>query len=74
MNTKFKTTTSSLGFRSHKSHSPEEVWAAGGTTAFGNKNGQSNENMSEIFREVPEVEPFTEEEWASTLQSLKENK
>ncbi len=73
MNTKFKPATSS-GFKSHKSHSPEEVWAAGGTTAFGNKKGQSNENMSEIFREVPEVEPFTEEEWTSTLKSLKETK
>ncbi|MCD0489656.1 hypothetical protein LPB86_15545 [Pedobacter sp. MC2016-14] len=74
MNTKFKNNTSPLGFRSHKSYSPEDVWAAGGTTAFGSKNGQSNENMAEIFKEFPEVEPFTEEEWNNTLKSLKESK
>lgn len=65
---------SPLGLRTHKSYSPEEIWAAGGTTAFGRKMGQSNERMAEIFTEIPEVEPFTEEEWEETLKQLRENK
>jgi len=63
---------SPLGFRTHKSYSPEEIWAAGGTTAFGRKMGQSNERMVEALNKAPKIEPFTEEEWEETLKMLKE--
>jgi|GEM_PF-734454 len=71
---KGKEVVSRLGFRTHKSYSPEEIWAAGGTTAFGRKMGQSNERMAEIFKKVPEVEPFTDEEWEETMRILREDK
>lgn len=69
-----KGVTSPLGFKTNKSYSPEEIWAAGGVTAFGRKMGQSNKRMAEIFTKVPRVEPFTDKEWEETLQTLKEAK
>ena len=71
---KSKAVISPLGFKTHKSYSPEEIWAAGGTTAFGRKMRQSNERMAEIFKKVPQVEPFTDKEWEETLRILKEDK
>lgn len=71
---KSKEILSPLGFRTHRSYSPEEIWAAGGTTAFGRKMGQSNERMIEALKKVPEVEPFTDEEWEETLRILREDK
>lgn len=61
-------------FRSRKSSSPEEIWAAGGTTAFGKKVGQSNKKLIEALKSSPEIEPFTEDEWNQTLIHLKESK
>ena len=67
-------TTNQPGFRERKSYSPKEVWAAGGTTAFGKKIGQSNNKLIESLKKSPEIEPFTEKEWEETLKQLKESK
>ena len=59
-------------FRSRKAFSPQEILAAGGTTAFAKKAGQSNENLINALNSSPDVEPFTEEEWKEALAQLKE--
>lgn len=74
MKAKSKNTTSASGFRIHKSYSPEEIWAAGGTTAFGKKMGKSNKRMVDALKRTPEIEPFTDEEWNNALKMLKESK
>lgn len=74
MNTKSKGTVSASGFRTHKSHSPEEIWAAGGTTVFGKKKGQSNKKAIEALKKSPEIEPFTDEEWEETMKKPREDK
>ncbi|MGK9119876.1 MULTISPECIES: hypothetical protein [Sphingobacteriaceae] len=74
MKSKSKDITSASGFRTHKSYSPEEIWAAGGTTVFGKKMGQSNKKIVDALKKTPEIEPFTDEEWKVTLSMLKENK
>lgn len=61
-------------FRDRKSYSPQEIWAAGGTTAFGKKKGQSNEKLIEALNASPEIKPFSEEEWKDALSQLEENK
>jgi hypothetical protein len=62
------------GFRASKSVSPEEILAAGGTTAFGRRSGKSNETLIKRLESLPKPEPFTEEEWADALADLKNNK
>ena len=37
--------TGKSAFRAHKSVSPEEIIAAGGTTAFGIKSGKNNDTL-----------------------------
>jgi len=74
MSVKSKNINSSSGFRDRKSYSPEEIWAGGGTTAFGKKAGQSNAKMIQALKSGPKIEPFTEKEWEETLKLLKENK
>jgi hypothetical protein len=64
----------SSGFKDRKSYSPDEIWAAGGTTAFGKKQGQSNEKIIEALESSPEAEPFSEEEWKDALEQLEQNK
>jgi len=61
-------------FRTHKSVSPEEIIAAGGTTAFGIKAGKNNESLKKALKNSPEPEPFTEEEWASLMQQVANDK
>ncbi|MFT3950295.1 MAG: hypothetical protein QM763_25235 [Agriterribacter sp.] len=62
------------GFKDRKSYSPEEIWAAGGTTAFGKKKGQSNEKLIEALEASPKIEPFNEKEWMEALEQLEQNK
>lgn len=45
----------------------------GGTSAFGKKAGQSNAKVIEALKSVPEIEPFTEEEWKETVKHLADN-
>jgi len=60
--------------RTHKSVSPEEIIAAGGTTAFGIKAGKNNETLKKALKNSPEPEPFTEEEWAGLLKQMANDK
>jgi hypothetical protein len=61
-------------FRTHKSISPEEVFAAGGPTAYGIKMGKNNETMIKALQNAPPIEPFTDEEWADVLLYLEKDK
>lgn len=61
-------------FRTHKSYSPEEVLAAGGTTAFGLKTGCDNETLIKALENAPKPEPFTDEEWAQLMDDLANDK
>ena len=69
---KAEVTLSSGGaFKNHKSHSAEEILAAGGATAFGRKSGKDNITLIRALSNVPEVESFTEKEWNDTLKQLR---
>ncbi len=61
-------------FRTHKSVSPEEIIAAGGTTAFGIKAGKNNETLKQALKNSAEPEPFTEEEWTKLMEQIASNK
>jgi len=60
--------------RTHVTVSPEEILAAGGTTAFGLKTGKNNETLKKALKNSPKPEPFTEEEWASLLEQMANDK
>lgn len=60
--------------RTHKSFTPEEVIAAGGTTAFGIKSGKNNETLIKALENSPQPEPFTEEEWDDLLKQMANDK
>jgi hypothetical protein len=60
-------------FRTHESYSPEEVIAAGGTTAFAIKKGKTFENMLAKLKDAPEAD-FTDEEWDIIQEQLKNDK
>ncbi|WP_121201106.1 hypothetical protein [Mucilaginibacter gracilis] len=62
------------GIRTHKSVSPEEIIAAGGTTAFGIKSGKNNETLKKALKKSPKPEPFTEEEWGSLMEQMANDK
>jgi hypothetical protein len=61
-------------FRTHNTVSPEEIFAAGGTTAFGLKTGKNNETLKKALKNSPKPEPFTEEEWASLMEQIANDK
>jgi hypothetical protein len=61
-------------FRTHESYSPEEVFAAGGTTAFAIKKGKTAHNFLEGLNEIPEIEKFSDEEWTDLMEQLKNDK
>jgi len=65
---------SSSIFRTHKSYSAEEIIAAGGADAFGEKLGNTNEKIIEALQNGPAIEPFTNEEWEDLLQQLRDTK
>ena len=70
-----KTNTTNKGaFRTHTTVSPEEIIAAGGTTAFGIKSGKNNETLKKALKNSPKPEPFTEEEWASLMDQMANDK
>lgn len=74
MTVKLNDITKKSIFRTRKSYSPEDIWTAGGTSAFGKKAGQSNSKIIEALKAVPEIEPFSEEEWKETIKHLADNK
>lgn len=61
-------------FRQHKSYSPEEILAAGGTTAFAIKMGKTPENLIKALEALPPAEPFTDEEWNDLLVQMANDK
>jgi hypothetical protein len=61
-------------FKTHQSYTPEEVFAAGGTTAFALKNGKTNEKLIQALKNAPPIEPFTQEEWDSLMTQVGNDK
>jgi hypothetical protein len=61
-------------FKTHKSYTPEEVLAAGGTTAFGRKRNKNNLTLIKVLQNAPKPEPFTEEEWTDLMSDLEKDK
>jgi hypothetical protein len=65
----------SYTFKTHESYSPEEIFAAGGTTAFAIKIGKTYENMMEKIKNAPKFDvEFTDEEWDDLMEQLKNDK
>ena len=61
-------------FKMHKSYSPEEILAAGGTTAFALKMGKDRDSLIKALENAPKPEPFTDEEWADLMADLEKDK
>ena len=61
-------------FKTHKSYSPEEILAAGGTTAFALKMGKDMDSLIKALENAPKPEPFTDEEWADLMADLEKDK
>jgi hypothetical protein len=61
-------------FKNHTSYSPEEILAAGGTTAFGLKTGKNNSKLIKALQEAPAAEPFNKDEWDNLLDQLDRDK
>ena len=70
---KMKSKTDDI-LKTHKSYSPDEVLAAGGTTAFGLKMGKTNESLAKALENAPPIEPFSDEEWADLMKQLARDK
>jgi hypothetical protein len=66
--------TNEVLFKPHKSYTPEDVFAAGGTTAFGLMHGNNNESLIKALESVAKPEPFTDEEWEDLLSDLAKDK
>jgi hypothetical protein len=60
--------------RSHKSYSVEEIFAAGGATAFGRKMEKNNEALIKALENAEPIEPFTDKEWADLMDQLAKDK
>jgi hypothetical protein len=62
-------------FKTHESYSPEEIIAAGGTTAFAHKIGKTYQNMMDSIKNAPNFDvEFTDEEWDDLMEQLKNDK
>ena len=61
-------------FTTHKSYSPEEILAAGGTTAFAIKMGKTPEALVKAVQNAAPIEPFSDEEWADLMTQVKNDK
>jgi hypothetical protein len=57
-----------------KSYSPEEILAAGGTTAFSIKMGKDMDSLIAALENAEKPEPFTEAEWADLMADLARDK
>jgi hypothetical protein len=73
MKTNLNFTKTSL-FKTHTSHSPAEILASGGATAFGRKTGKSNETLINALKNAEPAEPFTAEEWEKLMAQLDASK
>ena len=61
-------------FRTLKSYTPEEILAAGGTTAFGRRREKEKAEIMKRIENAPPIEPFTDEEWADLMTQLERDK
>ena len=61
-------------FKTHNSYTPEEIFAAGGATAFGRKSGKDNTTLIKALESVQPIEPFSDEEWVDLMADLKRDK
>ena len=61
-------------FKTHKSYSPEEILAAGGTTAFGRRREKDIEAAIQALKNAPPIEPFSDEEWAKLMDDVARDK
>jgi hypothetical protein len=68
------TSTNAGLFKTHESHSAEEILAAGGATAFGRKTGKSNETLILALKKLAPAEPFSQEEWDGLMTQLESDK
>jgi hypothetical protein len=67
-------TANNGSFRTHKAHSPEEIIAAGGATAFSRKSDKNNQKLIDSLNESPAIEPFTSKEWNDLSSQLDQDK
>lgn len=61
-------------FKSHKTHSVQEILDAGGATAFGIKSGKNNQTLIDALKKSPPIDSFTDEEWNDLLKQLENDK
>ncbi|HVS90824.1 MAG TPA: hypothetical protein VHE59_02250 [Mucilaginibacter sp.] len=61
-------------FKTHRSYTPEEIFAAGGATAFGRKRQKDNASLIKALEDAQPIEPFTDEEWNDLMEQLKRDK
>lgn len=62
-------------FKTYESYSPEEIIAAGGTTAFAHKIGKTYQNSLAKLKEISmPIVDFTDEEWDIMMAQLKNDK
>jgi hypothetical protein len=61
-------------WKTHKSYTPEEVLAAGGTTAFAQKRTKETEAAIEALKNAPPIEPFSDDEWAKLMDEVARDK
>jgi hypothetical protein len=71
---KLNTSEDINGFTAHKSYTPQEILAAGGTTAFALRHGKTNESLIRALESVGITEPFTEKEWKDFLLEIEKDK
>jgi hypothetical protein len=67
-------TASKGSFKTHTTVSPEQIIAAGGTTAFGLKTGKNNETIIRALENSIKPEPFSKDEWDDILTQLAKDK
>ena len=60
-------------FKTRNYYSPEEVIAAGGTTAFAHKIGKTGKAFRDSIKNAP-VADFTDEEWDIIQEQLKNDR
>jgi hypothetical protein len=61
-------------FPSFKSHSVEEIMAAGGAMAFANRLGKNPQNIIERLKALPKGAFLTEDEYEQAIITLNESK
>ncbi|WPU97949.1 hypothetical protein SNE26_18140 [Mucilaginibacter sp. cycad4] len=71
---KHNISTNSGSFKTHPTYSPEEVLAAGGTTAFSLKSNKNTERLIKALQNSPVIEPFTDEEWNDLTKQMDKDK